>query len=254
MRFPSLHNHVSDSEWKVRVDLAACYRLVARYGWNDLIYNHITARVPGDDEHYLINPFGLSYSEVTASCLCKIDADGNVIFKPEGDFEISYAGFVIHSAIHTARPDIRCILHTHTPAGMAVSAMECGLLPLNQTSLRFHGRIAYHDYEGPSIDLDERQRLVRDLGEHDAMVMRNHGLITCGRSVAEAFNMMYWLERSCVTQVQAMASGAKLVLPPPEVSARTAELYRPGVRRVYGEIEWPAMLRDLDREDPSYRT
>lgn len=249
----SVRKRVDDAEWQVRVDLAACYRLVARYGMSDLVYNHITARVPGDAEHILINPYGFLYAEITASSLYKIDLDGNVVLKPDTHYGINHAGYVIHSAVHAARHDVACVIHTHTRAGMAVSAMKCGLLPLTQTAMRFHGATAYHDYEGPAIDLDERARLVRDLGKHDAMVLRNHGLLTCGRSIGEAFNLMYWLEMACKAQVDAMASGTELVLPSPQVAETTASRYAPGNRRVYGEMEWEAMLRQLDREDPSYR-
>jgi ribulose-5-phosphate 4-epimerase/fuculose-1-phosphate aldolase len=248
-----MRERVSDAEWQMRVDLAACYRLVARYGMTDLVYNHITARVPDGEDHILINPYGYLYSEITASSLYKIDLDGNVVLKPETHYAINQAGYVIHSAVHRGRHDVTCVIHTHTRAGMAVSAMKCGLLPLTQTAMRFYGRTAYHTYEGPAIDLDEQQRLVADLGTNDAMILKNHGLLTCGRSVAEAFNILYWLEMACKAQVDAMASGAELDLPAPDVAEKTALLYSPGVRRTYGEMEWEAMLRQLDREDPSFR-
>jgi len=248
-----VRDQVSPEEWALRVDLAACYRLVAKYGMTDMIYNHITARVPGTDVHLLLNPYGYHYSEITASCLYKIDLDGNVVLQPETDYGISVAGYVIHSAIHGARHDVGCVIHTHTRAGMAVSAMECGLLPLTQTSMRFWNRVSYHDFWGPAIDEAEKASLIDDLGRTDAMIMRNHGLLTCGRTVAECFNMMYWLELACQSQVDAMSSGAKLILPPEEIRERTAHLYDPGVRGIKGELEWPAMLRLLDREDPSYR-
>ncbi len=194
VEFTPMRDRVSEQEWQTRVDLAACYRLVARYGMTDLIYNHITARVPGEAGHILINPYGFLYTEITASSLYKIDLDGNVVLKPDTHYGVNHAGYVIHSAVHGARHDIACVIHTHSRAGMAVSAMKCGLLPLTQTAMRFHGRVGYHDYEGPAIDLDERQRLVRDLGENDVMMLRNHGILACGRSVAEAFNILYWLE------------------------------------------------------------
>ncbi len=248
-----VRDRVDEAEWETRVNLAACYRLVARYGMTDLIYNHITARVPGSPDHILINPYGFLYSEITASSLYKIDLDGNVILQPETHYGINHAGYVIHSAVHGARHDVECVIHTHSRAGMAVSAMKCGLLPLTQTALRFYGCISYHDYEGPAVDLDERQRLVRDLGETDAMILRNHGLLTCGRSIAEAFNILYWLEMACKAQVDAMAARTELELPSPEVAQRTADLFAPGRRRVYGEMEWEAMLRQLDRDDRSYR-
>ncbi len=245
--FPSLRGLVSDAEWQTRVELAACYRLIDEYGMTDLIYNHITAKIPGT-EHFLINLYGLLYKEITASSLVKIDLDGNILSKPPTDYGINKSGYVIHGAIHEARTDVNCVIHTHTRAGMAVSAMDCGLLPLTQTSIRFVNHIAYHDYEGPAIDLDERKRLVADLGPHSAMIFRNHGLLTCGPSIAEAFNTMYQLELSCRAQVDAMAGGAKLVIPDESVLAKTAHLYQPGTRRPYGVLEWHAMIRLLEAQ------
>ena len=245
-------HQVSPEEWQARLDLAACYRLVDTYGMTDLIYNHITARIPGTEDHLLINLYGLLYKEITASSLVKIDVEGNIIWKPETDYGINKSGYVIHGAIHTARPEVECVLHTHTRAGMAVSAMKCGLLPLSQTSIRFVGHIGYHDYEGPAIDLDERERLVRDLGPHDAMIMRNHGLLTCGATVQQAFNTMYQLELSCRSQVDAMAARTELTMPGENVLAHTAHLYQPGTRRPYGVLEWPAMLRLLEAEEEEF--
>ena len=245
--FPSLRGLVSDAEWQTRVELAACYRLIDEYGMTDLIYNHITAKIPGT-EHFLINLYGLLYKEITASSLVKIDLDGNILSKPPTDYGINKSGYVIHGAIHEARTDVNCVIHTHTRAGMAVSAMDCGLLPLTQTSIRFVNHIAYQDYEGPAIDLDERKRLVADLGPHSAMIFRNHGLLTCGPSIAEAFNTMYQLELSCRAQVDAMAGGAKLVIPDESVLAKTAHLYQPGTRRPYGVLEWHAMIRLLEAQ------
>ena len=245
--FPSLRGLVSDAEWQTRVELAACYRLIDEYGMTDLIYNHITAKIPGT-EHFLINLYGLLYKEITTSSLVKIDLDGNILSKPPTDYGINKSGYVIHGAIHEARTDVNCVIHTHTRAGMAVSAMDCGLLPLTQTSIRFVNHIAYHDYEGPAIDLDERKRLVADLGPHSAMIFRNHGLLTCGPSIAEAFNTMYQLELSCRAQVDAMAGGAKLVIPDESVLAKTAHLYQPGTRRPYGVLEWHAMIRLLEAQ------
>ena len=246
--FKSIRNDVSEQEWQTRTDLAACYRLVDQYGMADLIYNHITTRIPGTP-HLLINLYGLLYKEITASNLVKIDVEGNIIAKPDTDYGINKSGYVIHGAIHKARSDVGCIIHTHTRAGMAVSAMKCGLLPLNQTSIRFHGHIGYHDYEGPAINTDERVRLVESLGPHNALILRSHGLLTCGPSVPEAFNTMYQLEMSCRAQVDAMAAQTELVVPPEDVLARTATLYRPETRRPYGILEWPAMLRLLDAEE-----
>jgi ribulose-5-phosphate 4-epimerase/fuculose-1-phosphate aldolase len=246
--FKSIRNDVSAQEWQTRLDLAACYRLVDAYGMTDLIYNHITARIPGT-EHLLINLYGLLYKEITASSLVKIDVEGNIVRKPDTDYGINVSGYVIHGAIHKARPDVACVLHTHTRAGMAVAAMKCGLLPLSQTSIRFVGHIGYHDYEGPAIDVDERERLVRDLGPHDAMIMRNHGLLSCGASIQQAFNTMYQLEMSCRSQVDAMAARTELTMPGENVLAHTAHLYQPGTRRPYGVLEWPAMLRLLAAQE-----
>ena len=248
--FKSVRGAVSAAEWQARVDLAACYRLMDCYEMTDLIYNHITARIPGTD-HLLINLYGLLYREITASSLAKIDVEGNILQKPDTDYSINKSGYVIHGAIHKARPDVSCIIHTHTRAGMAVAAMKCGLLPLSQTSVRFEGHIGYHDYEGPAVDLDERVRLVRDLGAHDAMVMRNHGLLTCGATIQQAFNTMYQLEMSCRAQVDAMAARTELTMPGENVLAHTAHLYQPGTRRPYGVLEWPAMLRLLEAEGKS---
>src|ERR1700684_875224 len=210
--FKSIRNEVSAQEWQARTDLAACYRLVDAYGMTDLIYNHITARIPGT-EHLLINLYGLLYKEITASSLVKIDAEGNIIWKPDTDYGINVSGYVIHGAIHKARPDVACVLHTHTRAGMAVAAMKCGLLPLSQTSIRFVGHIRYHDYGGPAVDPAERERVGADLGPHDALVMRNHGLLTCGPTIQQAFNTMYQLEMSCQSQVDAMAGRNELSMP-----------------------------------------
>ena len=246
--FPSLKDQVDAAEWRTRVDLAACYRLMDRYGMTDMIYNHITAQIPGKKERLLINLYGLLYKEITASSLVKIDVEGNIIWKPDTDYGINKSGYVIHGAIHKARPDVQAVIHTHTRAGMAVSAMKCGLLPLTQTAMRFVGHIGYHDYEGPAIDLAERERLGRDLGPHDAMILRNHGLLTCGATIQQAFNTMYQLELSCRAQVDAMAARTELVIPSAEVLERTAHLYQPGTRRPYGVLEWHAMLRLLEAE------
>jgi ribulose-5-phosphate 4-epimerase/fuculose-1-phosphate aldolase len=243
--FPSLRSSVSPEEWQTRVELAACYRLIDAYDMTDLIYNHITAKIPGTD-HFLINLYGLLYKEITASSLVKIDLAGNILAKPPTDYGINKSGYVIHGAIHGAREDVNCVIHTHTRAGMAVSTMACGLLPLTQTSIRFVDHIGYHDYEGPAIDLDEQKRLVADLGPHNAMIFRNHGLLTCGASIQEAFNTMYQLELSCRSQVDAMASNTELTIPDTTVLAKTAHLYQPGTRRPYGVLEWHAMMRLLE--------
>ena len=243
--FPSLRSSVSPEEWQTRVELAACYRLIDAYGMTDLIYNHITARIPGTD-HFLINLYGLLYKEITASSLVKIDLAGNILAKPPTDYGINKSGYVIHGAIHGAREDVKCVIHTHTRAGMAVSTMACGLLPLTQTAIRFVDHIGYHDYEGPAIDLDEQKRLVADLGPHNAMIFKNHGLLTCGASIQEAFNTMYQLELSCRSQVDAMAGNTELIIPDATVLAKTAHLYQPGTRRPYGVLEWHAMMRLLE--------
>ncbi len=250
--FPSVRNQVSPEEWEARVHLAACYRLVDKFGMGDLIYNHITARIPGTEDHLLINLYGMLYKEITASSLVKIDVEGNILSKPDTDYGINVSGYVIHGCIHKARPDVQAIIHTHTRAGMAVSAMKCGLLPLSQTATRFFEHIGYHDFEGPAIDLGERERLVRDLNGHNAMVMRNHGLLTCGASVPQAFNLMYNLELACRSQVDAMAARTELNVPPDEIVRQAANLYQPGTRRPYGELEWHAMLRLLDAEPGGY--
>ena len=252
VKIPSLRSKVSESEWVARVDLAACYRLIALFGLNDLIYNHATARVPDEEGHFLINAYGYAYEEVTASSLVKIDFDGNIVHDSGSGYGINQAGFVIHSAIHRGRQDVGCVIHTHSPAGMAVSALECGLLPLTQNAM-FFGAVGYHDYEGPAIDLDEQKRLVKDLGSAAALVLRNHGLLTAGRTVCEAFVVMHWLEKACQAQIMAMSCHAKLNKVPEDVVKLTNDRYAPGQRRKIAELEWPAMLRMLDRRDPSFR-
>ena len=252
LSIPSMRDRVSAEEWQARTDLAACYRLVALHGMNDLVYNHVTARVPGEEGHFLINAYGYAYEEVTASSLVKIDFDGKVVLDSGTGYGINRAGFVIHSAVHRARHDVGCVIHTHSPAGMAVSALACGLLPLTQNAM-FFGEIGYHDYEGPAVDLDEQARLVRDLGTGAALVLRNHGLLTAGSTVCEAFVVMHWLEKACQAQLMAMACNAPLNMPAAEVVKLTNDRYKPGQRRNITELEWPAMLRMLERRDPSYR-
>jgi ribulose-5-phosphate 4-epimerase/fuculose-1-phosphate aldolase len=232
--------------------LAACYRIVARYGMSDLVYNHITAKVPGTD-HFLINPFGMLYTQVTASSLYKIDLKGNVVLQPDTPCGVNRAGFAIHSAIHGGRPDLVCVYHAHTRAGMAVAAMKCGLLPLSQPATRFHGHIGYHDFEVPTANVSEGERLVRDLGPHHAMILRNHGLLTAGPTVAEAFNLMYWLDQACKVQVDAMASGTELTMIPHEIALQTGDRYRKFGPPALGLLGWDALLQELDRADPSYK-
>lgn len=246
---------MSPEEKDTRIALAACYRLVARYGMTDLIYNHITARI-ANTEVLLINPFGLLYEEITASSLIKIDIDGNVLDPGTTDYGINRAGYVIHSAVHASRPDVQAVIHTHTRAGVAVSCMPQGLMPISQTALRFLGRIGYHDFEGPAIDAGERVRLNAALGNNDALILRNHGLLTVGRSIPEAFLLMQRLETACQIQISALAGGAP-IMPSDTSQHRTAELLGPrtGSADVStdGGREWPALLRQLDRLDPGYR-
>jgi ribulose-5-phosphate 4-epimerase/fuculose-1-phosphate aldolase len=239
------------AEWNLRVDLAACYRIAAHFRLTDLIYTHISARVPGTEPQFLINAYGLMFDEITASSLVKVALDGTVIDDPSG-LGINPAGFVIHSAIHGARHDVGCVMHTHTTAGLAVAAQKHGLLPLTQHAMRFTGCLAYHDYEGIALDTDEQARLVADLGACNAMILRNHGLLTCGPTVHDAFDLMIHLERACQAQVAATAGGAELSIPPAAVAARVAQQFaRPG--RPAPRNAWAALLRMLDRIDPGYR-
>lgn len=252
---PSMREHCSEAEWQMRVDLAACYRLIDLYGMSDMAANHISARVPGDEEAFLINAYGMLYEEVTASSLIKIDNDGRILSEPAfvgADYGVNRAGYVIHGAIHEAKPDLTCVIHTHSWPGMAVSSLKCGLLPLTQTAMRFY-KIGYHDYCGVVLDLSERESLLRDLGENNALILRNHGLLTVGRTIPEAFNAMHRLELSCKAQLAAMACNTELNPVPEDVLEETYMNYQPQTRRPYGVMEWPALLRKLDRIDPSYR-
>jgi ribulose-5-phosphate 4-epimerase/fuculose-1-phosphate aldolase len=246
---------ISDIERRTRRDLAALYRLVAYHRWTDLIYTHISARVPGPDHHFLINKFGVNFNEMRASDLVKIDLDGNVV--EPGDVSsrrVNAAGFTIHSAIHMARPDLMCVVHTHTPAGIAVSAQKDGLLPISQHALKFYGRLAYHGYEGIALDLDERERLVNDLGRHKAMILRNHGLLVGGTSIAEAFHMIYMLERACAAQVAALSGGQEIVLPPEEVRVHTSEQFFKSETDEHYAMVWDAALRLIEDGRPDYRS
>ncbi len=255
LEFKSRKGKVSAAEWEARVDCACAYRLVRIFSMDDLVYNHISARIPGT-EYFLLNPMGLMYDEICASSLIKVDLAGNVLWQPEFPEGLGYkfnpAGYVIHSAVHEAKPDIHCVIHTHSLAGMAVGALKQGLLPMTQTALRF-AKVAYHDYEGVAIELGERERLVADLGDCDVMLLRNHGVLAVGQTVGQAFNNAYRLERACRSQLMAMAGNDAIVLPPQDVIDRTNHLYQPNVRRPYGLLEWPAMRRLADRVDPSYR-
>lgn len=246
----------TEEEWQARIDLAACYRLVEMYGMSDMMANHISARVPGEEGTYLINPYGMMYEEITASSLIKVDLDGNVLAKPDFgalNYGINKAGAVIHGAIHGARPEVGCVIHTHSWASMAVSSLECGLLPITQTAMRFL-KIGYHDYQGVVLKNDEQESLIRDLGTGEALILRNHGVLTVGRSVGEAFNWMHRLELACRSQLAAMACNSPFVKVPQPVLEETWNNYQPGTRRPYGLMEWPALLRKLDRIDPSYKT
>ncbi|MGE0666228.1 MAG: class II aldolase/adducin family protein [Sphingomonadales bacterium] len=247
-----VRDRAGEAEWQVRVDVAAAYRLVARHGMTDMIANHISAQVPDEPGHFLINPYGLLYEEVTASSLVKINLQGDVVDDPGQGEGINYAGFVIHGAIHEARHDIRCIIHTHTPAGMAVSALECGLLNVTQGSSRW-SHVAYHDFYGLAVDLEERRILVEDLGDADVMIMRNHGLLALGRTIPEAFNNIYQLEQACRTQLLAQACNTPLVIPDDNVWNHTQGQWQPEGLATYARLQWSALLRRLDREDPSFR-
>jgi ribulose-5-phosphate 4-epimerase/fuculose-1-phosphate aldolase len=244
-------------EARLRRELAAVYRLVAHFRMTDLVFTHISARVPGPDHHFLINPYGLLFEEITASNLVKVDLSGQPV--QQTPHPVNPAGFVIHSAVHASRPDARCVLHTHTKAGCAVAAREEGLLPLNQISMEFYGRLGYHDYEGVALNLAEQQRLVADLADHPAMILRNHGLLTVGRNPAQAFLRMYYLDKACEIQIAATSADAKLILPPPEIRELTS-------RQLAGEDEssdlqdrtgyelaWAALLRLVERVAPDYK-
>ncbi len=254
LEIPSLKGKVSEEEWAVRVDLAAAYRLVSRYGWEDLVFTHISARVPGSEDQFLINPYGLFFDEITASSLVKIDQAGNKL--EDSPFSVNAAGFIIHSAIHAARHDARCVLHTHTPNGVAVSAQRAGLLPISQHSLFVLNSVGYHDFEGPALDEDEKPRLVADLGDNRCLILRNHGLLTVGETVADAFVNMYYLEASCQIQVRAQSGGGELIEVPKEIMDRGYANAVANQRRNGGQgrLVWPGLLRRLDRIDPSFRT
>ena len=255
LHFKSLKGKVSAAEWETRVDCACAYRLVKHFGMDDLIYNHISARIPGTEE-FLLNPMGLTYDEICASSLIKVDLKGNVIWEPEFPKGLGYkfnlAGFVIHGAIHEAKPELHCVVHTHSLAGMAVASLRKGLLPMTQTAMRF-AKVAYHDYEGVVLEMDERERLLKNLGDCEVMLLRNHGTLAVGRTIAEGFNNAYRLERACRTQLLAQGCHDEVLLPSREVFEKTARMYQPGVRRTMGLLEWPAMRRLADRLDPSYK-
>jgi ribulose-5-phosphate 4-epimerase/fuculose-1-phosphate aldolase len=252
----NVRDRVSAEEWAVRVDLAACYRLAEYHGWVDQVFTHISARVPGT-EHYLLNPFGYMFEEITASNLVKVDLDGNIV--DPGPYHIHRAGFIIHSAIHKARPDAACVLHNHTRAGMALSILEEGLMPLTQHAMSFYGHVAYHGSEGFAIDLSDRERLARDLGDKPVMILRNHGVLVVGKTIGHAFSMMFNLEKAMEVQMDALATGRPMSIPSRQVAEGIAkrgfgrEPQTGNYNEPNGWIEWPAWLRKLDRIDPSYK-
>ena len=255
MNVVRMQQKVSETEWQARVDLAACYRLAAHYGWTDLILTHISARVPdetGPDggECFLINPMGYMFHEITASCLVKVDINGKVL--SESDYDINPAGFTIHSAVHGARPDVGCVMHLHTDDGVAVSSQAHGLLPLTQTAMTVSGNISYHDYEGIALDLDERSRLVANLGDSNIMILRNHGTMTCGPDVQQAFLSMFMLERACTMQIRALSGGTKLNMPSDKSIETVKNQMASGSGSPAG-LAWPSLLRMLDGMDPSFR-
>jgi ribulose-5-phosphate 4-epimerase/fuculose-1-phosphate aldolase len=255
LSFPSMQPHCSPPEWQARVDLAACYRLIDLYGMSDMMANHISVRVPGEDGAFLINAYGLMYEEITASSLIKVDHAGTVLTKPdfgELNYGVNQAGYVIHSAVHEARPEVACVIHTHSWASMAVSALECGLLPITQTAMRFL-KVGYHDYQGVVLDPREQASLIRNLGGSEVLILRNHGALSVGRTVGEAFNWMHRLELACRSQLAAMACNSPLQTVLPQVLEETWNNYQPTTRRPYGVMEWPGLLRKLDRRDPSFR-
>lgn len=251
MKQLSVRDQVSEEEWALRVDLAACYRLIAMYGWDDLVFTHVSARVPGAEEHFLINAYGMLFEEMTASSLVKVDRAGDKVM--DSPYPVNPAGFTIHSAVHEARHDVGCVLHTHTRAGVAVSAQKDGLLPISQTSLFPYATLAYHDYEGVALNEEEKPRLVADLGDNNALMLRNHGLLTTGPTIADAFLMMYVFETACQIQVMAQSSGGELIqVSQPIVDGIQAQAEQV-TKGLGGQLVWPGLLRKLDRNDPSFR-
>ncbi len=262
--YPSVREQVSEAEWALRVDLAACYRLVAHFGWNDFIFTHISVRLPGDERHYLINPFGLLFDEITASSLVKIDQDGEILLDETG-LGYNIGGYIIHGAVHQARDDAHCVIHLHTDEGVAVSGQKDGLLPLNQDSLSLIADVAYHDFEGIALDMDERDRLVDHIGDKNRVILRNHGLLTMGPTVAAAFSKMYALQKACKIQVMTLAGGVEIGYPSQAAINKVRE--QTSGRRNAGaaqggatnrisppDLAWQAYLRKLDKIDTSYRS
>ena len=246
----SVREQVSEAEWKVRVDLAAAYRLVALFGWDDLVFTHISARVPESDHHFLINPYGMLFDEITASSLVKIDMEANILL--DTGYPVNPAGFTIHSAVHEVREDAGCVMHLHTVDGTAVASSKDGLLPLNQTAQLALADIAYHDYEGVAFNHDERPRLQKDIGDHSVVLLRNHGTLTIGETVGAAFSRMYFLERACTMQVRTLSSAREVYPCEPEVIAKNAMIGKFGISAA-DSLVWPALLRKLDRQSPGYR-
>ena len=251
MNIPSLQGKVSDDEWQLRVDLAAAYRLVALYGWSDLVFTHISARIPGPEHHFLINPYGLMFDEITASSLVKVDQACNKL--SESPFPVNPAGFTIHSCIHAARDDAACVLHTHSRSGVAVSAQKCGVLPISQQSTFVLASLAYHGYEGVALRDEEQPRLQADLGSNNYLMLRNHGLLTVGPSIADAFLAMYLFESVCRIQIDAQAGG-ELVMVNPKILDGMAQVMKTATAGLGAQIAWPALLRKAERSDPNYKT
>lgn len=248
----SVRDQVTPEEWAIRVDLAAAYRLVAHYGWDDLIFTHLSARIPGPEHHFLINPYQLMFEEITASSLVKIDVEGKPVMPTP--YIVNAAGFTIHSALHMARDDAFAVMHLHTPAGQAVAAQVEGLMPLTQTAMLIRDEVAYHEFEGVALDLEERERLVADLGTKEAMILRNHGTLAVGKTVGQCFLKMYFLERACEAQIMALSGGlANLYHPPQGSPEKTAGQGRGGLDYLADRLAWPALLRKMDRLDPSFR-
>lgn len=251
MHIPSLKEVVSEQEWQLRRDLAAAYRLVAAYGWSDLVFTHISARIPGPEHHFLINPYGLMFDEITASSLVRVDQNCNKL--SDSPFPVNPAGFVIHSAIHSVREDAGCVLHTHSRAGVAVSAQKCGVLPISQQSTFVLGSLAYHAYEGVALRDEEKPRLQADLGTANYLMLRNHGLLTVGRTIAEAFLNMYIFENTCRIQLDAQAGG-ELVHVNPKILEGMAGVMKTATAGQGANLAWPALLRKAERLDPAYKT
>jgi ribulose-5-phosphate 4-epimerase/fuculose-1-phosphate aldolase len=247
----SVRQQVSAEEWQTRVNLAACYRLIAMHGWDDLIFTHISARVPGPDDHFLINAYGLLFEEMTASSLVKVDLDGEIVL--DTPYFINPAGFTIHSAVHAAKSDAGCVLHTHTKAGVAVSAQADGLLPISQISLFPFASLGYHDYEGIALNEEEKPRLVADLGSNSFLILRNHGLLTVGATIPDAFLYMYALETACQVQLAAQSGGAELILVKAAIVGGIKAQIEAVTKGMGGELAWPGLLRKLDRRDTSFR-